>query len=447
MEERTSGLHSDLESVAEFNGPENFASVAELIPKSWIRRALTATDTATIRRRRLPAEQVILLVLGMALLRRLSIEQVVDRLGLALGDEALIAKSSIPPARNRVGPEPLKWLFEESASEWGLKSAANDKWKDFSLFAVDGTTLSVPDTTENTERFGKKTGTNEAAFPAVRLVALMAVRSRTLVAAAFDGIEKKSEVALASELWAAVPGNSLTLVDRGFRSASALCVLRDEGRSRHWMTRGMKNAKWRVLEERAPGDMLVEFDVPKGTRDKHASLSLPATFVARAIRYQRGDSPASVLLSSLTDARYSGEELVALYHERWEIEIGFDEIKTHMNEPDLLRSKTANGVEQELWGLLLAYNLVRVQIEKAADLLKVRPTRISFVNILVAIQAHLLEPAWSAPGNAPRFLRDFQKNARRFVLPDRRSDRAYARAIKTYPKYPIRRSGTKPAAK
>ena len=93
------------------------------------------------------------------------------------------------------------------------------------------------------------------------------------------------------------------------------------------MTRAAENASWRVIEERSPGDMIVEFDVPKITRDKHPDLEIPASFRARAIRYKHGDSNESVLLTSLTDETNSREELVALYHERWEIELAFDEIK------------------------------------------------------------------------------------------------------------------------
>ena len=90
---------------------------------------------------------------------------------------------------------------------------------------------------------------------------------------------------------------------------------------------------------------------------------LPTHFDARAIRYQRKGYPPQLLLTSLVDAtRYPAAELRALYHERWEIELGFGEIKTDMLERlETIRSKSRAAVEQEMWGVLVAYNLVRVE--------------------------------------------------------------------------------------
>ena len=99
----------------------------ELLPKfvasldpDWIERALAATGTATIRRRRLPAEQVVWLVIGMCLFRDLSMREVVATLDLALpGSRGIrVAPSSIVQARERLGDEPIRWLFECTASTW-----------------------------------------------------------------------------------------------------------------------------------------------------------------------------------------------------------------------------------------------------------------------------------------------------------------------------------------
>src|SRR5436190_23851510 len=92
---------------------------ADLDPE-WIDQALAATGTATLRRRRLPAEQVIWLVLGMALHRNRSIVEIVHTLDLALPDEHRrpVAASAVPKARARVGPEPLAWLFARCAEAW-----------------------------------------------------------------------------------------------------------------------------------------------------------------------------------------------------------------------------------------------------------------------------------------------------------------------------------------
>ena len=98
-----------------------FDRIRRSLNPDWIDEALAATGTATVRRRRLPAEQVIWLVLGMALYRQLPIDDIVERLELVLPGtgKARLAKSAITQARARLGDEPMKWLFERCSSKWG----------------------------------------------------------------------------------------------------------------------------------------------------------------------------------------------------------------------------------------------------------------------------------------------------------------------------------------
>jgi len=122
-------LWESLGAVAEVGHPDALDSVRGAIDPAWIEEALAATGTATLRRRRLPAEQVIWLVLGMALYRDRSIVEVCAKLDLALPARSpapsglTVSCGAIPPARYRVGPEPLEWLFGRTASEWAAASA------------------------------------------------------------------------------------------------------------------------------------------------------------------------------------------------------------------------------------------------------------------------------------------------------------------------------------
>jgi hypothetical protein len=113
-----------------------------------------------------------------------------------------------------------------------------------------------------------------------------------------------------------------------------------------------------------------------------------------------------------------------MYHERWEIELGYGEIKTDMLlRLESLRSKKPESVMQEAWGVLLAYNLIRLEIARAAREVGVPPIRISFVLALMPIRD---ERMWSSlsdsPGAIPRKLQRLRDDLRRFVLPPRRSD-------------------------
>ena len=129
--------------------------VASLDPE-WIDEALAATGTATVRRRRLPAEQVVWLVIGMCLFRDQSMRELVSMLDLALpGSRGIrVAPSSIVQARARLGDEPLRWLFERTATTWAHTSARTYDWRGLALYGVDSTTLRVPDSPENRTHFG-----------------------------------------------------------------------------------------------------------------------------------------------------------------------------------------------------------------------------------------------------------------------------------------------------
>src|SRR5688500_3193670 len=148
-------LRAALECVAARLQPEEFSQFEQYLDRAWIEEALAATGVATIRRRRLPAEQVPWLVIGMALLRNRPITEVVSKLDLALPSpgKPTVAPSAIVQARDRLGESPMAWLFARSADQWAHQSAGRDRWRGLALYGVDGTTLRVPDSDENREHF------------------------------------------------------------------------------------------------------------------------------------------------------------------------------------------------------------------------------------------------------------------------------------------------------
>ncbi|CAN5215795.1 hypothetical protein BH11MYX1_BH11MYX1_42440 [soil metagenome] len=300
--------------------------VASLDP-DWIEQALTATGTATIRRRRLPAEQVVWLVIGMCIFRDLSMKELVATMDLALpGSRGVrVAPSSIVQARERLGDEPLRWLFERTGATWAHASARTHDWRGLAIYGADGTTIRVPDSAENREHFGgQKTRWNSTSgYPLVRMVTLMALRSHILAGAQF-GPYATAEGPLAEALWPLVPDHSVTLVDRGFLSARTLIGLERGGIGRHWLTRARSDLAHTRIERFAAGDELVELNVSSVARRKDASM--PARWRMRAIRYQRrGFAPQMLLTSLLDPVRFPATEIIALYHERWEIELGYNE--------------------------------------------------------------------------------------------------------------------------
>lgn len=433
------GLAEELAAVAEAIENDGIASLLQQVDQSWLEAALTATGKATLRKRRLPAIQVIWLVLGMGLFRKRSIADVAAKLDIALeGVRPCVATSALSKARQRLGPAPMAWLFEKTSREWSRRDESN-RWNGLNIYAIDGTTMSVPDTEESAKHFGRhRSGkrATESGFPSLRLVWLMCTRSR-LVAAAQFGPSKTGEITYAKELVDVLPANSLVILDRLYYAAAMLLPI-ISGSNRHYLLKLKSSAKYTVVKSLGDGDSLVDFEVSDEARRKDPSL--PRHFRARAIRYRPGEED-HVLLTSLVDAsQYSAEEVSSMYHERWEVELGYDELKTHLLDEPVLRSRQVAGIEQELWGILLAYNLVRLEMASLASDLAVSPSRISFVGCLWQIRDEMLWLANTSPGAIPKRLKDLRSDLRRFLLPKRR-DRTYVRAVKCKEsKYPRKRS-------
>ena len=428
--------------------PSHFQGIRERLEPAWIEEALLATGSASIRRRRLPADQVVWLVLGMALMRDKPLPEIVDRLELALPgrNKQVMAASAVAQARARLGPDPIEWLFLRSADAWAHRSAAAHLWNGLGVYGVDGSTLRTPDSDENRAHFGTQAGRrkSKSGYPLVRIAVLMAVRSHVMAAASFGPYG--SEHVYATDLWPSVPKDSVVLVDRAFLAANILIPLQQGGR--HWLTRATTRSRWKVLERLGPGDNIVEMEV--SDRARRTAPSLPKTWRLRAIKYQRRGYKPQTLLTSLIDPdAYPRDEVVALYHERWELELGYDELKTDMlAREETIRSKTPTAVTQELWGLLLAYNLVRVEMERIAHDADVEPRRISFVAALrLVCDAFDWFAITQTPGEIPNRLAAMRSKLKRFVLPERR-ERSNPRAVKIkMSNYPRKRPPTDRSAK
>jgi hypothetical protein len=227
-----------------------------------------------------------------------------------------------------------------------------------------------------------------------------------------------------------VPERSLVIVDKGFFGANILVPLAATG-DRHFLIRAKSNTRWRGVEKLGHNDQIVEMDVSHHARNE-LDATLPKTWRARAIKYQRkGFRPQTLLTSLLDPIGYPSEEIVALYHERWELELGYDEIKTEMlDSRECIRSKSRERVEQELFGILLAYNLIRLEMAHIAGQAGVSPTRISFVGTLEMMTAEWFFMANMTAGAIPARLRTLEARLARLLLPERRSERRYPRAVK-----------------
>jgi len=420
-------------------GPSAFEHFADYLDAEWLQGALRETAGLKVRNRLLPATVVIWLVIGMALFRNISIAEVIAHLGVVgpagrKPRKRSVAPSSISAARDRLGEEPMAWLFRETGQLWGQATAQENQWHGLTLFAVDGTTLRVPDTEENRAEFGLPgSSRGQSGYPQVRIVALMATRSHVLTAAALGPYRGSGngEQSLAREIWEDVPDHSLTLFDKGFLNYGKLHELGSTGVERHWLVRAKRNLKWTVVRKLSAGDMLVE--VKPSAKARREDPSLPHAFICRAVCYRTERQQLQWVLTSLLDAeRYAALEIARLYHERWEEELGYDEVKTHMLErEEALRSKRPHKVRQEIWGILLAYNLVRMKMMDVASKLNLPPTRLSFTHSLRLVRMFCEVHAWvAAPTKLPQRIEDLEEMFGLLILPERRTERRYPRHVK-----------------
>ena len=410
------------------------------LPYEWVEAALGATDKASIRSRRLPAQQVVWLVISLALYRHMSVKDIVDSLDLALPELAdrCITSSATTQARQRVGAEPLKWLFEKSAQQWIAHDQAHYLFKGLHLLAMDGTTLRLADSAANREHFGAQNYPNDkvASYPQTRAVTLMMADTQLIRDVRF-GRYSISEMTHAHDLLASVPDDSLTVFDRGFFSAQLLSNLTAGGNNRHFLIPAKTNTKWTIVEG-TDDDAVVEMAISAQARK--ADPNLPKTWRARAVKVDdgHGGKPRH-LLTSLTDRKMvKRADLAACYQRRWRIETSYRELKQSMLGSALtLRSMSVEGTEQEIWGAMIAYNLIRIEMAKAALEAKCEPTSISFLLALSTIQNELMTIGRAtSPGTIPARLKRLRD---RLVLdlkaqrPGRKFDRVVKAVAQRYP--------------
>jgi hypothetical protein len=243
---------------------------------------------------------------------------------------------------------------------------------------MDGTTFRAPDSADNRTHFGAQAYASGkvASYPQIRAVSVTALPTHLVSDIAF-GQYGQNEMLYAKPLIERIVDHSLTVFDRGFLCAEILLGLTMAGEQRHYLIPAKSNTKWELISGTAD-DGLVRMRVSPQARAK--APHLPEHWTARAVRMVSANGKERILLTSLLDRRrFKAEDLAECYRRRWEIETSYRELKQSMLGDALtLRSQHPEGITQEIWGALVAYNLVRLEMAKAAIQAKVEPTDMSF---------------------------------------------------------------------
>jgi hypothetical protein len=366
-------------------------SLANELKPEWIDEALRATDTLSHRRRLLPADLTVWLVVLMGLFRRTSYENLLEKLHGTWwtrdrwSPEKPPCTRAVTKARDRIGSAPMERVFGRSATEW-VSQTEGLVVHGLRVKATDGSTMKTPDTKKNSRRFGRPgVSRGRAAYPQARIVTIADVGTR-LIEAAQCAPYRKAEIHMARDLVGEIAPKSLILLDSGLMAYDLLWGIHK--RDAHFIARIGKHVKPKVVRELGPGDAIVEVKVRSYHRRRHPEM--PTRWTLRMITYrpENADEDIRLVTDLGEDTEFTRDELVALYHDRWEQETIFDELKTHLcdcatvNRPVVFRSKTPERVMQELWGLLIAYNVLRKTMCEAAREKNGDPRHIGFTAAL-----------------------------------------------------------------
>lgn len=370
--------------------------LARTFPLARVQEILAATGTASVRQRALPAHVMVYYVIALALYMHVATREVLRCLleglqWLALpGSRVPVAgKSAIAQARARLGVEPLRRLYAETVGPIATPQTRGAWYRTWRVVSLDGSTLDLGDTAANTRHFGRPGASRgTSAFPQLRFTALVETGTHVLFGAT-PGPYRTPEATLAQQTLRALQPDMLCLADRLFFSYALWQRAAGTGAALLW--RAKANLVLPVAARLADGSYRSTI-YPSPTARRRGEGGLPVRVIEYTLDPPGPEGPVVYrLLTTLLDpATAPADDLAALYPERWEIETALDEFKTHLRGAQLvLRSKTPDLVQQELYGLLLAHYALRGLMHEAAMAAGLDPDRLSFVHTVRVVRRTL----------------------------------------------------------
>ena len=376
--------------------------LARVYPPEQVHQALNEHGVNSQRIRSFPAVAVTYYCMALSLYPEAAYEEVfaVVAQGLAWmqGSAAVptLAKSSISAARGKIGCAPLQALHQRACLPLANPVEHPQAfYAGLRLVAFDGSNFEVPDEAANAAAFGYPgSRTGHAAYPQAQCAVLVECTTHAIIGANL-GPYRAAEWEVCKPLLSRLKPGMLCLADRGFNGYGHWKAAVDTGAQLLW--RCVANRQLPVVTALADGSYLsVIYPDTKSRRSRSGEITL------RVIEYSLPGVPQAEqryrLLTTLLDpAQAPALELAALYHERWEVEAVFDELKTHLQQRRrVLRSKTPEGVRQEFYGWVLAHYAVCWLMHEAASTQRIQQRSLSFTG-----HVHLIRRAQPRSGAFP----------------------------------------------
>jgi hypothetical protein len=377
-----SAIVRTIEAAGGVYAPGHVGELTQIVDFALVDAVLEETGTRERRLKLLPSRVVVYFVLALSLFEHDSYRTVWGRLVAGLEGLALVrpAVSSLSRARRRIGVTPLRCLFETLAGPVAHRGQAGAFWRGLRTVAVDGTLLHTPDEPAITWRYLKRAGDRlEFGYPLLRLVVLVECGTRAVLAAAF-GPESDGELTYAGRLLSALDRTMLLLADAGFDANQFAADVQATGAQ--FLVRSSARRVPTPAGHLPDGSYLARIGygvLPALLTVRVIEADVTVTLADGTVRREQW----RLLTSLLDSARYPATELITLYHERWQSETTYFSIKATMLDGRVLRSRSLEGIDQEVYALLTTYQAL---IRAAADTACTRPgldmDRISFTVLL-----------------------------------------------------------------
>ena len=398
--------------------------LSEVYPTDVIERCVQQSEpwSTKVRRVRLStALTLVVFVIGMALWSRRNQCQVWQSLVGKLSDlhpaepKSTISDAGLSGRRKALGSQCLEALMRECCQVIAQPSSMPSAFfRRYRLMAIDGTVFNTADTKANALAFGRSSNQyGPGAYPQVRCVLLAECGSHAVVGLEIDGYAA-SEVHGAHRLLEQVGRDMLVLVDAGITSGGFIEHVRERGAH---LLGALEAGVWEHLSHQrrlADGSVLAWLGP---TRPSSAHYPVRRGRWVRIISYRVTDERLGEqgkvyrLVTTLLNPRVAPA-----------LELVIDEIKTHERaQRKVLRSKTPEGVRQELYGMYLAHYAVRVLLAQAALEAELDPDRLSFTEGLFELTETISLALTVEPEEATeRLLKRLRHKMAQHVLPVRR---------------------------